>query len=200
MIADSLAFEFDRDRGMITLTTQNGFKHAVTAFSAPPIKFKKLSAPILADTQPVPRRLVTAQIDGQPFTMHVDFGATASAAARSLVAEGGAGHSATGRHRDRRGRNAAQDRPHGRSCERRRSETSRRQNVEFVPYVDKRWHDEDLEGTLGLDFFHGQTVLVNWDQDAIYTKPRGDLVATTAARIERWQGSLMPKCDARSAA
>ena len=36
VILDSLAFEFDRDRGMITLTTQNGFKHAVTAFSAPP--------------------------------------------------------------------------------------------------------------------------------------------------------------------
>jgi hypothetical protein len=67
-------------------------------------------------------------------------------------------------------------------------------NVELVPYVDKRWHDEDFEGTLGLDFFRAQTVLVNWDHNAIYTKPRGDLVATTASRIGRWQGSLMPKC------
>ncbi|MEO8845975.1 MAG: aspartyl protease family protein [Kofleriaceae bacterium] len=194
VIADSLAFEFDRDRGMITIMTQAGVKHAVTAFSTPPIKYQKLTAQILAATQPVPRKLVTAQIDGQTFAMHVDFGATNSmlrdqswqkAALVTRPQLGGViDEVGTPRTFDHMGEAASVTlagitTPH----------------VEFVPYIDKRFHDEDLDGSLGLGFFHDQTVLVNWDQSSIFTKPRGDLVATTAARIARWRGTLMPKCS-----
>jgi hypothetical protein len=193
VIADSLGFEFDRDRGMITLMTQDGFKRAVAAFGGTQIKYKQLSAQILAVTQPVSRKLVTAKIDGQPFSMHLDFGATNSQLRdrswqkAALVSRQQVGsvidEVGTPRTIDHMGEAASVT-----------LDGITTPNVTFVPYIDKRFHDEDFEGTLGLDFFHGQAVLVNWDQNSIYTKPRGDIAATTAARIARWQGSLMPKC------
>jgi Aspartyl protease len=193
VIADSLGFEFDRDRGMVTLMTQDGFKHAVSAFPERPIKYKMLSAQIMAATQPVARKLLTAQIDGQPFAVHVDFGATTSALRdhswqkAALVTRQQVGsvidEVGTPRPIDHMGE-AASVTLDGITTE----------HVEFVPYVDKRFHDEEIDGSLGLGFFHNQTVLVNWDKNAIYTKPRGDLVATAQARIARWQGTLMPKC------
>jgi Aspartyl protease len=193
VIADSLAFELDRDRGVITLMTQEGFKRGVTAFSAPPIKYKMLSAQILAATQPVSRKLVTVQIDGRPFTMHVDLGATTSALRdHSWEKAGLARRQQVGSVVDEVGTSRTIDHL-GEAASVTLGDITT-PHVEFVPYVDKRFHEEDLEGSLGLGFFHDQTVLVNWDHNAIYTKPRGDLIATTAARIARWQGSLMPKC------
>jgi Aspartyl protease len=193
VIADSLGFEFDRDRGMITLMTQKAFDREVAAFGGTPLPYKPLSAQILAATQPVTRKLVDAKIDGAPFTVHLDFGATMSQLRdRSWQKAGLIGSAQTGSVIDEVGTLRTIDHLGQAATVELGGITT--QNVEFVPYIDKRWHDEDFEGTIGLNFFHAQTVLVNWDKNTIYTKPRGDLAGTTAQRIARWQSSLMPKC------
>lgn len=193
VIADSLGFELDRDRGVITIMTQAGLKHAEAAFGGTAIKYKLLSAQILATTQPVSRRLVTAQINGQSFPMHLDFGATNSELREHSWQKAGlVSRQQSGSVIDEVGTPRTIEHMGEAASVTLGSVTT--EHVELVPYIDKRFHDEDLEGSLGLGFFHGQTVLANWDHNVIYTKPRGDLYATTATRISRWQGSLMPKC------
>ena len=193
VIADSIAFSFDRDHGMVTLMTQEGFKRSAVAFSAPPITYKVLSTPLVANTRPVVRRLVTAQIDGMPFTLHLDFGATNSQLRdRSWQKAALTSRQQAGSVVDEVGTPRAIDHI-GEAASVTLADVTT-PHVTFVPYADKRWHDQDVEGTLGLGFFNGKTVLVNADKSAVYTKPRGDLMATVADRIGRWQGSLMPKC------
>lgn len=194
VITDSTAWSFDRDRGVITLMTQKAFEKAGPAFGGTPVKYNEVTAQIAnISAQPVPRRLVQTQIDGVPFTLHVDFGASASQLrdrswdkaklAATKQSGGVVDEIGTPRAIDKIGKAATVA-----------LGTTTDTDVEFVPYGDKRWHDEDFEGSLGLGFFHGQNVLVNWDKDTFWVKPRASLVATTKDRIGRWQSSLMPKC------
>ncbi|HET9991695.1 MAG TPA: retropepsin-like aspartic protease [Kofleriaceae bacterium] len=194
VIMDSLAFEFDRDRGTITLMTAKAYPRAAAAFTAPPLAFKVLPSKIDAPAPPVAKKLVTANVDGTPLSLHLDFGASpsqlrdrswdkaklASVQQRSAVID----EVGTPRAVERKGVAATVT-----------LGPATASNVEFVPYGDKRWRDEDFDGTLGLDFFAGQTVLVNWGQHQVYLKPRVPPATGIAARIGRWQSSLMPACE-----
>lgn len=194
VIADSLGFAFDRDRGTVSLLTAKALPRAVEAFATPPIKFSVLAGHTRAETQPVARKLVTATIDGMPALVHLDFGATlgqlrdrswdkaklvASPAKGTVIDEVG-----TPRAVDHKGLAATVT-----------VGSVTASNVAFVPFSDKRWRDAELEGTLGLAFFAGQSVLVNWDQHLLYVKPRVPVMTGIPARIARWQSSLMPQCE-----
>jgi Aspartyl protease len=191
IIADSLAFEIDRDRGVVTIMTQKAYERSAPGFAGTPIKYKTLSAQILAQIQPVPRNLVTAQIDGQPFSVHLDLGATTSQLReRSWQKAGLVAHPQAGRLIDEVGSPRNVD--HLGQAASVTVDGVTATNVNFAPYDDKRWHDEDIEGSLGLDFFRDQNVLVDWNTHTFLTKPRTP--EPTAARISRWHGSLMPQC------
>ena len=69
------------------------------------------------------------------------------------------------------------------------------QNVSFVPYVDKRWPDQDLEGTLGLHFFKRFSVMTNWDSNTIHMWPRHDITRDVVARLGRWQSKTLAGCE-----
>jgi hypothetical protein len=190
IIADSLVFKFDRDAGVVTLTTLKTAKPTGT-----PVSYSLLRSRITnADVIPLSRKLVKAEINGVPFTMHLDFGASASQLrARSwprakltpmdgalvLVDE-------VGMPREVK-QEAFADTVSLAGL------TSTK--VAFVPYDDKRWPDQDLEGTLGLSFFRPYTVSANWDSHTLYLQPRTDPSISVVARIGRWQSKTLVGCE-----
>ena len=107
---------------------------------------------------PLSRRLVNAKIDGETYALHVDLGATPSQLrSRSwdkaklavsdlqivLVDE-------VGMPRDVKKQGVASTVELG-------GVTA--SEVSFVSYADRRWMDQDLEGTLGLSFFKRFSVM-----------------------------------------
>lgn len=191
IIADSLVFSFNRDQGVVTLSTLKQFKPATDAIAIP---YSLLTSRIQnAQVLPVSRRLVKASIGGEQFAMHVDLGATpsqlrarswdkaklhASELSLALVDE-------VGIAREVKQQAAADEVTVGKAVAK---------GVNFVPYADKRWPDEDLEGTLGLSFFKPYNVTVNWDKQALYLYPRKDAASTIQARIARWQVKSLTTC------
>lgn len=141
---------------------------------------------------PVPRRLARAQIAGAGFAMHLDLGAVTSQLPeatwpRAQVAAGDASlrlvdEAGTRREISRAG-TASEVMVGG----------AKAPQVAFVPFVDKRWGTEGVEGALGLDFFQPYAVYAHWDRSTYYLKARGDVAAQTAARIGRW-GTSLPSC------
>ncbi|MFT3695412.1 MAG: aspartyl protease family protein [Kofleriaceae bacterium] len=194
VIADSLAWSFDRDQGTLTIMTADAYAKAAPAFGGTQLDWHNVTAQILARVQPVPRRLVTASIDGQQMTVHLDFGATTSQL----------------RQRDWDKAQLQQQPmhvvetdeagvPHQSELVGIASQVAvgpiQTKNVVFMPYDDKRWHDEDFEGSLGLDFFRDVSMLINWDKHTVMVKPRSDIASTATARLGRWQQSMLPKCE-----
>lgn len=192
VILDSLGFTFDRDRGTLSLLTAKPLARAAEAFATPPIKFSVLAPHARGDT--AARRLVTATIDGVPEPVHLDFGATMSQLRdRSWAKAKLASSEIKGHVIDEVGTPRLIDHAGVAATVTLGPVTAA--NVGFVPFADKRWGETELEGTLGLDFFVGESILVNWDQHALYAKPRAPLTTGIAERIGRWQSSLMPKCE-----
>jgi hypothetical protein len=188
IIADSLVFKFDRDAGIVTLTTLKAAKPAGT-----PVSYSLLSSRITnVDVVPLSRRLVKADINGTPFTLHVDFGASASQLrARSwpkakLVPTEGALFLVDEVGMPREVKQEA-------FADTVSLAGLTANHVGFVPYDDKRWPDQDLEGALGLSFFRPYTVTTNWDSHTLYLQPRAQVDAKT--RISRWQSKTLSGCE-----
>jgi hypothetical protein len=192
IIADSLVFGFYRDSGIVVLQTQKEFK--VTA-NATPIKFSKLQSRIPnAETLPLPRKLIKATIGGQAYPVHVDFGVQPSqlrsrAWSRAKLV----------------GSPIELGMPDEAGMVRKIKETARAEmvsvagvaakDVVFVPYADKRWPDQDIEGTLGLGFFKPFNVVANWDTETIYVTPRDPAaLLNVTARVGRWQSKTLTSC------
>jgi len=191
IIADSLVFSFDRDAGVVTLTTTKSFKPGVTV----PIKYSVLRSRIdNAEVLPISRRLVTASLGGHRYALHVDLGAIPSQlrarswasaqlaesdAPLTLVDEVGMPRNVTKRGVASSVSVGAVSTP----------------SVAFVPYYDRRWPDQDLEGTLGLSFFKPYKVSVNWDSSTIYVKPRHTPLGGFEIRASRWQSKTLASCE-----
>lgn len=146
----------------------------------------------LADVVPVPRRIAAAQIGATKLAMHLDLGAAVSQLREArwktaglepigvklrLVDEAASARTVTSAA-------VASDVALG---------AAKGSQVIFVPYVEKRFVPEGLDGALGLDFFRPYAVYADWDSSTYYLKPRGDAAATLAARIGRW-GTAVPAC------
>jgi hypothetical protein len=65
--------------------------------------------------------------------------------------------------------------------------------VLFVPYADKRWGDTLFDGTIGLNFFAGTQVWLNFDDHQLHLAPEaaGD---RTKERIDRWGSAELSAC------
>lgn len=212
VIADSMVFGFDRDRGIATLSTVRAFHPPPEAFA---IKFEWESAASsshpgisnpnmddrthaagrpggLADVTPAPRRLARTQIgDLQPL-MHLDLGAVPSQlpesqwrAARlvpSTVKLRLVDEAASVRRVVRAGTEATV-----------MLGGAKVDHIAFVPFVDSRWRYNGTGGTLGLDFFRPFSVYANWHKTTYYLQPRSDTAELTSLRIARW-GNELPSC------
>ena len=153
IIADSLVFAFDRDKGVVTLTTTK-------AFSPPPgstpLHYQTLTSVIVnVDSVPAPRRLVTADINGKKLAMHVALGEVISSLRARSLAE--TATVAVG--------------------------PLRTDGVPFTAYHDRRWDEQFLEGDLGLSMFKKDDVAANWDAETFLVWPRSEQpVATRIGR------------------
>lgn len=66
--------------------------------------------------------------------------------------------------------------------------------VLMLPYGDKRLEPEDLDGVIGQNFWSKFNVVVNWHHKKFYMTPRSrDLAAHATERLERW-GSQLKDC------
>jgi hypothetical protein len=190
VIAGSLVFGFDRDQGLVMLTTAKAFH--------PPDRGVEIVAQAVAsrtaspEVQPVPRRLASATVNGTPYLLHLDLGAKASQlrdshwgnarlspipARLTLVDEAGTTRAVTQA-------GTAKTVVLGGAT---------REGTLFIPYEDQRWETEGVDGTLGLDFFSPFSVSVSWERGVYYLTARADAAATSTARLARW-GSALPSC------
>jgi hypothetical protein len=192
IIADSLVFTFDRDAGVVVLQTT---KTAKARPNATAIKYSILRSRIdNAEVLPISRRLVTAKLNGVPFTMHVDFGAAPSQLRPRSWPKAKLAESdlqivlvdETGMSRDVKKQGIASSVELGGATV---------NDVSFVPYADRRWLEQDLEGTLGLHFFRRFSVTANWDSQTIYLSPRHDPTTNIVARLGRWQSRTLTSCE-----
>lgn len=176
VIADSLVFGFDRDKGIAWLQTQETF-HAPA--NAQVIGYRKIRDEPVGE----PRMLVSTTIDGHAFDLHLDLGERVSqlyppkwdAAALQptdwhLRLVDGIGQK---REVQQLGI-AAQVTAGGVS----------REHVAFAPYDDRRFLYNVYDGTLGLDFFEPYDLAVNWHTTKVYLTPR--TAVTLADRLARW--------------
>jgi hypothetical protein len=192
IIADSLVFTFDRDLGVVTLTTT---KTAKAPSGAQNVKYSVLNSRINnAEVLPISRRLVTAKVNGVPFALHVDYGAMPSQLRPRSWAKANLAESdlqialvdEVGISRDVRKQGVAS------TVELAGATVN---DVSFVPYTDSRWLEQDLEGTLGLDFFRRMSVMTNWDSQMIYMWPRHDVTRDITARLGRWHSHTLGECE-----
>lgn len=188
VLADSLAFGFDRDRGLGHLVSQ-------TAFRAPPgatpMKYSVLNPQIPnVQTLPPQRRLVQAMVGGAVLSLHVDLGATASQLRDGLweraqlvprdikavlVDEIGTPRTVAKTSEPTTATVGAVTGP-----------------ALFVPYADKRWDAQYIAGTLGLGFFAAHSVWLSWHEKSLYLVPRQAIPAKE--RIGRWDSPVLEKC------
>jgi hypothetical protein len=171
IIADSLVFGFDRDKGIITLETTK-------AFTPPPgaaaLSYEPLTSKVEnAESIPPPRRLVDARIGSKSFAMHVQLGRVAN---ELRLADWG---------------------PAAIAPEKPLADVAvgavRAQGVTFVPYRDRRWTEQDIDGALGLEFFKHDSLIANWDKETFYVLSRAD--QPLASRISRWQSKTLMSCE-----
>ena len=183
VIEDSLVFGFDRDRGIAWLSTQEAFR---APQDASVIAYQK-GTPYTGGV--VIRRLVTAQVDGTSYDLHLDLGErpnqlrpqhwmeaklAPTSVHATLIDE-------VGTHREVKvGGIASSVVAAGVS----------RDHQTFVAYDDRRWAYGQLEGTLGLDFFAPYAVAADWHHQRYYLTPRAPDPQATALRLGRWGAQL----------
>jgi len=137
--------------------------------------------------------LIKATIGGQTFAMHVDLGAKLSQLRERAWDKVGIAKTAAQAHAVDETGTTREIKLAGKADV--SAGPASAKDVVFAPYADERWPDQDLDGTLGLDFFRPYSVAANWDSGTIYVKPRRELVSTVAARIGRWQSKTLSSCQ-----
>jgi hypothetical protein len=144
------------------------------------------------DPTPVTRRVVAAQIGGAQVAMHLDLGGPVSELREPLWAKVKA---QPGAIKQRLVDEVATVRQvtSGATATDVAVGAAKSPRITLVPYVDKRFALNKVDGALGLDFFRPYAVYANWSAHTYYLKPRGDAAATATARFGRW-GAALPSC------
>ncbi len=189
IIPDSLVFGFDRDQGLAQLVVKKSFVPPANAIKIP-YELVLSQLPNI-DVQPVSRRIAKVTIGGASFAMHLDLGEelstlrenewdkaklTAEPAKAGSIDEVGIPHKI-----EKVGVGQATS-----------LGTATVDKLTFAPYEDKRWPEQNVAGTLALDFFRGYNVWLDWDSRALYLAPRTPVPLAT--RIGRWDTGALGKC------
>ncbi len=185
VIADSLVFGVDRERGIAWLSTQEAFKAPTGA--------RELDYHKGVERVSVVNDLVKTTINGKTYDLAVDLGRTQSSLRPGHWAEAGLEPQPAsftmidqvGAHRDVDTVGLA---PHV------DAQGVARDHVGFVKFEDKRWLDNgELEGTLGLDFFRPFAIVADWQHEKLYLTPREASPAERTLRLGRW-GAVIDRC------
>ncbi len=192
VIADSLIFAADRDRGLATLAVQGQLEPPADAIpiSWRDYRFRSNS----------PRRRLTHAIINQTHKviMHLDLGNRFSMLWPSKIA---ALKLPTVRVEARTTDELATTRivDHGAMVAMLQVGGAEVNGIIMIPYGDKRTREVDLDGSLGQSFFRFYNVIANWHHSKMYLTPRNpDVVATAPYRLARWgnafEGCADPAC------
>jgi hypothetical protein len=150
------------------------------------------------DTKTVQRRVVSAQIGGGQFQMHLDLGAPVSELRQESWAKAGLTAAPVEGGPLRLVDEAGTVRAVDAAAQADVTAGTLRGHARFVPYVEKRFGPKKVDGALGLDFFRNYAVYANWGATTYFVKPRGDAAATLTARLGRWgadvSGCAHPGC------
>ncbi len=185
VIADSLAFKFDRDQGMMYIGTQGHMK--------PPEDARTLH--FTQSYSRHKRHLASIEINRKhKVTMHLDLGARTSMIWSKLmkkykmpnvplqavvVDEYGTRSTLQG----------------GTIAGIVRANETETNALMMLPYSDKRMDEDDLDGILGQNFWSKYNITVNWHQKKFWLQTRNpDLTANATARIQRW-GDQLVACE-----
>jgi hypothetical protein len=222
IIRSSLVFGFDRDQGIATLSTSTAFTppaDAVTIDAQPAVVDPVYAAMVTKrpvteasgreeasqghvsaamiqndlDVVPIPRQVTTVQVGDAKLSMHIDLGSPVSQLRESLwekirLAPGDVSLRLVDEAATVRRVNDA------RLTSTVALGAAKASHIVLIPYVDKRFPADHLDGALGLDFFATYSVYAQWQRNAFYLKPRGDLAAATTVRLSRWSPSMLPAC------
>jgi hypothetical protein len=166
-------------------TSSGGHNEYYTAYAGDQHFNDPSDAIEMTNFRPVSRRLVTATIGDRQFALHVNFESLPSALRESLWAKASLAGTSQ--------QVVLMDESATRLMKAKLAISPRvavgavaAEGVAFVPHEDKRWADELFDGELGLGFFDRFAVWANWDKRTLYLTPRGDVAASSRARIARW--------------
>lgn len=190
LVADSLVFGFDRDRGIAWLQTQQAFHPPAGART---IELQRLTSDgYKVNDQPV----VRAHVGAAAFDLHPRFAYPVGEIPREQWRAAGMDDEARQVEMpDWSGTRwtvhevgiAPQVTIDGVVAD----------HVAFASYEDKRGYYDRFGGVLGMSFFRAFAVAADWHHRVMYLSPRADPVQSRAARIARW-GSTFDSCpDAR---
>jgi len=181
VIADSLAFKFDRDEGMMYIGTQG---HLKAPLDAKKVKFTQ--------SYGIHRRYLSKVILNRKHevTMHLDLGARTSMLWPHLIKKYKMPTIPV---------RATQVDEYGTK----RSISSgtiagivkvgeiETNAITMLPYGDKRIDQDDLDGVIGQNFWSKYNVTINWHQKRVWLQKRdGNLAEKAAIRVSRWGGQL----------
>ena len=189
ILADSLVFGFDRDLGMGYLSTQEAF---VPPANASTIGYSVLHSDSIGGMG-VERHIAPAIIDGKKFNMHLALNEGAGQLRRSfwdglqlkIAAVDAVSFDDTGVASIKKEATVAHAVAVGATVA---------EGVVVFPYQDKRWDEDAIDGSLGLDFFRRFIVWANWDAKKIYVSPRDVSIDHTMDRIARWSIAEFTRC------
>jgi|GEM_PF-5623547 len=182
IIADSLIFGYNRDKGMGYLASQG---HMPPPSDAITLGFRRFNN----------KKLVSAVINGKhKVELHLDLGGPASMLWQSKIDEWHMPHlgvratsmdDAGTIHRISGGTLVGMLDVEGKI---------KSAGLYLVAYNDKRMREVDIDGTLGQNFLKGYNVMANWHKGKFYlTKRSADLGADASERLHRW-GPAFDKC------
>jgi hypothetical protein len=180
-LAESLAFGFDRDRGLAFLTTEQAFERPAGAAQLHFERFYELD-----------RMLTKTELNGAVFDLHLELGALLSSLRETSWAKAGVvpGDARNVVSMDVAG-SLRVSKKIGVAPRVRAAVT--RQNLELVPFEDKRFRADLYDGTLGLNFFEPFKVWANWYEHTFYLTPRDASPTSATVRFARW-GNPIATC------
>lgn len=179
VIADSLIFSANRDTGWATIATQG---HLAPPADAQVIKYRNFFF----------RKLAKVNVDGKQATLHMDLGSPVSQLWDKRIDDWGLNKTGEKRRMtDEWGTIWETD--HAANVGSVQVANQNVSNLLVVPYHDGRRQEEELDGSLGQNFFSRYNVTANWDKRKIYLSARRDIHATAKERIRRW-GATFDGC------
>lgn len=181
VIADSLVFGFDRDRGVAWLQTQEAFK---APQPSQVLDYRKIWDQPVSD----PKKLVETKINGHEFDLHLDFGEAVSQL-QPRHWTGAELHPVDWHLQLVDGIGVKRDVDKLAIAQQVTTQGVTRDNIAFAPFDDRRYFYNLFDGTLGLDFFRPFDVAINWHTTKVYLTPRHDV--PLADRLARWG---FPQC------
>ncbi|MBV8762339.1 MAG: hypothetical protein JO257_33930 [Deltaproteobacteria bacterium] len=189
LVADSLVFGFDRDRGIAWLQTQQAFHPPAGART---LELERLTSDgYKVNSAPV----VRATVGGKPFDLHPRFAFPVgeiprdrwrAAAIEPRPAQVDMPDWSGTRWTVQEVGMAPQVTVDGVTAE----------HVAFASYEDKRGYYDRYGGVLGMNFFRAFAVAADWHHHVLYLTPRADPVQSRALRIARWGKTFADCADA----